>query len=125
MFATLPRLPLAIAMSDRRDRDRRRDTRAPSRSRCRFSATARVSELHKVLRQLRAEKAELESSSRKLRRQVEDVKKELRASQRNEGSLREKSEDFAAAEQNLASDHGRWAQMTKQSRHVVISPFWR
>ncbi len=104
MFATHLRHLLAIAMSDRRDRHRRRDTRAPSRSRCRFSANTRVSELHKELRQLQAEKTELESSSRKLRRQVEDVKKELRTSQRNEGSLREKIEHFASAEQNLASD---------------------
>ncbi len=32
------------------------------------------------------------------------MKKELRTSQRNEGSLRDKIEDFAAAEQNLAND---------------------
>ncbi len=105
-------------MSDRRDRDRRRGggaSRAPSRSRCRFSANTRVSELHKELRQLRAEKTELESLSRKLRRQVGDVKKELRTSQRNEESLRVKIEDFAAAEPTLASDVNK---LTRESARL-------
>ncbi len=119
VFATRPRHPLAIAMAERRDRAERRHgggaSRAPSRSRCRFTANTRVSELHKELRQLRAEKTELESSSRKLRRQVGDVKKELRTSKRNEGSLREKIEDFAAAEQNLANDINK---LTRESARL-------